>query len=35
MEAALMNKKYLNKLELRWSDVRAEKAQEEEDILIS
>ena len=33
MEAALMNKKYLNKLELRWSDVRAEKAQEEEDIL--
>ena len=33
MEAALMNKKYLNKLELRWSDLRVEEAEEEQSIL--
>ncbi|XP_028076662.1 uncharacterized protein LOC114278743 isoform X2 [Camellia sinensis] len=31
--AALSNKKYLNKLELRWGDLWDEKAEEEEEIL--
>ncbi|GMY19794.1 Mitogen-activated protein kinase kinase 4 [Fagus crenata] len=33
MEAALLNKNYLNKLELRWSDLRVEEAEVEEGIL--
>uniref|UniRef100_A0A2N9IE67 R13L1/DRL21-like LRR repeat region domain-containing protein n=1 Tax=Fagus sylvatica TaxID=28930 RepID=A0A2N9IE67_FAGSY len=33
MEAALLTKNYLNKLELRWSDLRVEEAEVEEGIL--
>ncbi|GMY19791.1 disease resistance protein RPV1-like isoform X1 [Fagus crenata] len=32
-EAALIDKKYLSKLELRWSDIRVVKPEEEEEIL--
>jgi leucine-rich repeat protein SHOC2 len=32
-EAALIDKKYLSKLDLRWSDIRVAKPEEEEEIL--